>query len=357
MKLKRIAACAALLLMLALPVRAESGRGEANITAQMTLKEIRANPSLQASGYNLYTRGDNWSPLSERKWENATLGEYANEYSAEEAAKGLNLLIENYNSGVQVTHQVYTQEEIAADSSLGMVQLTYFPSDSGEKKYALVVPGNMTMRSGGTNEGVPTAWVLHEMGYTVFVLRYRIFTDAAESAPLTDLRRAVQYITENADALNVQPEDYALIGYSSGGQISGLFVSDEGDCKKYGLPMPAVLILGYPVNDFFEAKLLYTFMIDGGSFGDHYYMKNVSDAVTENFPPTYHWVGEDDTMLKRITLSNQSPKLELALQRCGVEHVYRVYKHAPHSIGPGTGTDAAGWLNEAVAFWEAHAGE
>ncbi len=35
----------------------------------------------------------------------------------------MNLVIENYNKGVQVTWQVYTPEEIAENSSLGMVQL------------------------------------------------------------------------------------------------------------------------------------------------------------------------------------------------------------------------------------------
>ena len=49
----------------------------------------------------------------------------------------------------------------------------------------------------------------------------------------------------------------------------------------------------------------------------------------------------------------QGPALERALQQSNVTHLYRVYDNAPHAIGAGKGTDAEGWLNDAVAFWEA----
>ena len=42
------------------------------------------------------------------------------------------------------------------------------------------------------------------------------------------------------------------------------------------------------------------------------------------------------------------------LQKYGVPYEYVKYKNAPHSIGTGNGTDAEGWMTDAVAFWEAH---
>ena len=32
--------------------------------------------------------------------------------------------------------------------------------------------------------------------------------------------------------------------------------------------------------------------------------------------------------------------------------MYWHYNNAPHKIGPGRGTDAEGWITEAVTFWE-----
>ena len=58
-----------------------------------------------------------------------------------DAAEGMNLVIENYNKGVQVTWQVYTPEEIEADPALGMVQL-FFSRQNGKRQIWVVVPGN-----------------------------------------------------------------------------------------------------------------------------------------------------------------------------------------------------------------------
>ncbi len=63
-------------------------------------------------------------------------------------------------------------------------------------------------------------------GLPVFVLRYRIGMKASNNAPLQDVVRAVQYITEHAGQFGVQAEDYAIVSYSSGGQIAGLFGTD-----------------------------------------------------------------------------------------------------------------------------------
>ena len=48
-----LAATLALLVVLALPAFAEGKKGEANITPQTTMKELRENPSIKGSG--LYT--------------------------------------------------------------------------------------------------------------------------------------------------------------------------------------------------------------------------------------------------------------------------------------------------------------
>ena len=67
---------------------------------------------------------------------------------------------------------------------------------------------------------------------------YRIGMKASNNAPLQDVVRAVQYITEHAGQFGVQAEDYAIVSYSSGGQIAGLFGTDAVGYKNYGLPKP-----------------------------------------------------------------------------------------------------------------------
>ena len=120
--LKRGAVVLCLAAVLALPVCAE-GR----ITTDMTMKEIRSDPAIAGSGVSTYCKGDADSLALRRLYENKTLLDYVGETTAQDSADGLNIVIENYEAGKQVTWQVYSPEEVAADSSLGCVQLFWFP--------------------------------------------------------------------------------------------------------------------------------------------------------------------------------------------------------------------------------------
>lgn len=112
---KRIVAMVlCLLALLALPAGAVMEKGEPNITAQTTMKEVRSNPGIKNSGFYTYSQ-DKDCPPGQALWEMTTVEGYTNEYVAEGCAKGLNLVIENYNNGVQVTHSFYTDAEKAAD--------------------------------------------------------------------------------------------------------------------------------------------------------------------------------------------------------------------------------------------------
>lgn len=355
MKLKRALSCFVLLVcLLALPVFAETPKGEPNITPETTMKEIRENPSIQGSGICTYIHvwERDCEKLSTSK-DNWTLEYTVGPESVESCVAGLNYLIETYNAGTQVTYKLYTDEEIKADKSRDHAELYYFPADKPNAKYAIVLSGNALIYNGAFRGGSSTAWELHQKGYAVFSLRYRIGWEAGDNAPLEDLARAIRLITDNAEKFSVQTEDYALVGYSSGGQIAGVFANEEIGYGKYAVPKPGVLLMGYPINTFYEAKPVYNILLDGGTGFDHYYDYDISDCVTTDYPPTYFWYGEDDTVLMLFNYWKQGPALQKALEKNGVPHEVHVYKNTPHGIGVAAGTDADGWLNDAVAFWEA----
>lgn len=339
------------LLLPALSAAAQTEKGEANITPQTTMADIRANPSIIGSG--IYTYGqEQEGPARRLWWQDKTLKEFVNRYTAEDTAAGLNRVIENYNAGIQITYPLYTQEEIAQQPTRAKVELYYFPGQNPGGKYALIVGGNALCTTAELREGISTAARLNQLGYTAFVLRYRVGEDAENNAPLQDVARAVQYITAHTAEFNVQPENYALIGYSSGGQIVGVFASEAYGYRQFGTLRPGALLLGYPVNSFFEVKFAWGIAIDSGKEGTYYYDLNVSDCITPDYPPVYHWNGKNDALLALMCTPMQGSTLEKALQKNGVPHVYHLYENAPHSVGAGRYTDADGWLDEAVAFWE-----
>lgn len=156
-------------------------------------------------------------PLQTYYYNKQTLAEFVGSENAEASAAGLNLAVENYEAGRQVTYKLYSDEEIAADPTKEVVELNYFPAKTPNAKYALVLSGNISTRTAELKECISTAYELHEKGYAVFTMRYRVFQNASDNAPLDDIGRAVQFITEHAKVFDVQTENYALLGYSSAG--------------------------------------------------------------------------------------------------------------------------------------------
>ena len=315
------------------------------------MKEVRNNPGIKNSGFYTYSQ-DKDCPPGQALWEMTTVAGYTNEYVAEGCAKGLNLVIENYNNGVQVTHSFYTDAEKAADRTKNNTGLFYFPAKSENAKFALILAGSGANESAELEEGACTAWQLHELGYAAFILRYRVWTDASDDAPLEDIGRAMQYIEEHAAEFGIQPEQYAIVGYSMGGHLTGLFGTESVGYQHYNVPKPAALLLGYPVNNFFELKPVWGLLIDPYADGPRYFDYNVSDYITPDYPPVYHWYGKNDVTLAKMYTPAQGRVIEKALVKNGVPHIFHHYHNAPHKIGPGRGTDAEGWITEAVAFWE-----
>ena len=347
-KMKRVfCLLAALLLVLALPAGAVSSAG-LTITPETTMEQLRSDPDVVGSGIWTYQQAiaDPSTPAA-----GTTLGGYVGNM-AQDCAAAMDYLTDCYRQGRQVTYKVYMAEEIAAEANRNEVELYYFPSHTEKTKYVVVMSGNVLNKTSNLSEGYATAWQLHELGYTVFVLRYRVFQKASNNAPLDDLGNAIRYITDHAAEFGVQTEDYALLGYSSGGHLAGLFGSEEHGYRNYGVPKPGALLLGYPINDFFEYKPIYHMMMDPWVLQDRYYEWTISGAVTDDYPPVYHWYGMDDYVFPLLWYPAQRPALTRTLKEHHIPYKEVIYRRATHGVGTGINTDADGWINDAVVFWE-----
>ena len=326
------------------------------LTPDTTVAQMRANEGIAGSGFDTWDRG---SLFPEQPWQYGdwTLRRFVGA-TVDDAVFGLNLVIQNYNHDIQVTYPLYTEEEIAADPSKKGVELYYFPGEQSNGKYALVLCGNMLERTSRIKESCGAVSQLHKMGYTAFILKYRVGHEISRNGNYNDLVRAVEYITENADVFHVRPEQYALVGFSAGAHLCGIFGTDRMGYKRYDLPKPGALLLAYPIVNYMYGKPGFLYVYDGAepgddlAPGDYYYNIELNAEVTPDFPPTFHWFGRNDLTLGMIFPPLQGPALDRALEQCGVEHKMVVYGRAPHGSGTGTGTDAAGWLYDAVDFWE-----
>lgn len=344
-------ASAAALLLAGLPVEASAASGHLTVTPDTLVSDLRADPTFAASGVWTWQSAVDSPDTPEA---GTTLSDYVGANMAQDSADALNYLADTYEAGTQVTYKVYSPEEIAADATRDGVELYYWPSEVPGSKFVVVMSGNVLNKTSNMSEGYATAWRLHQMGYAAFVLRYRVFLKAKDNAPVADLGNAVRFITTHADQFHVQPENYALLGYSSGGQIAGVFCGKELGYRNYNVPKPGVLLLVYPINNFYEAKPIYHLLLDTHGDGRRYYDNNISDCIDADYPPTYFWYARNDVMLMAFNYWQQGPALQQALAANGVPYQEHVYRCAQHGVGIGEGTDAEGWIKEAAAFWEAH---
>jgi acetyl esterase/lipase len=86
------------------------------------------------------------------------------------------------------------------------------------KSAVIVCPGGAYRILAYDKEGTEIAAWLNKLGYSAFVLQYRI-PDKKEGA-LQDAQRALRIVRMNAAKWNIDPEKIGIMGFSAGGSLS-----------------------------------------------------------------------------------------------------------------------------------------
>lgn len=219
-------------------------------------------------------------------------------------------------AGETVFYDIYTDAEKAADPAKENTGLFFFKGSPGAR-FAICNAGGGFAYVGAMQDSFPHALELSKRGYNAFALIYR---PGAQTA-CEDLARAIRFIFENADTLEVNTEGYSLWGGSAGGRMAA-WLGSYGPAAFGGdnLPRPGTVVMQYTGH---------------------------SDYTVNN-PPTYACVGEDDGIANWRTMERRLNHMSAL----GIPTEFHHYPGLRHGFGLGTGTVAEGWLDEAVAFWE-----
>ena len=290
------------------------------------------------------------------------------EHIANDVKGGRARVKELTSKGRYIQMPVYSLAQMAEDKHKRDVRLMFFPADNPrDNRFVMILPGGGYAHVCLKQEGYPVAAALNRMGINAFVLDYRAGRDCAPFAPMEDLGTALTLIKENSEKFNVTIDGYALIGFSAGGNLAGIFGSHKIGYMDYNVPKPKALLLGYPwtcVNDWLHHPywniwigLLGVWLSNRGSyymFGLRRIKKgrellDVKNYIEEDYPPTFMYSGGWDVL---VPASRHADVFDVSLTDKGVEHIYEKYFGIPHGIGLGKRTKAAGWLEKAVAFWD-----
>jgi acetyl esterase/lipase len=228
-------------------------------------------------------------------------------------------MINEANDGRPIFYDFYTEQEKQVAPAKESTGLFFFRGKPGAP-FAIVCPGGGFSYVGSLHEGFPIAQRISKFGLNAFVLRYHI---ASERYATKDLAAAIAYIFRSAGTLGVGTRGYSLWGGSAGARMVGNIAINGASVHGGGnLPKPATVVIAYTGQS----------------------------SYAGDFPPTFITVAANDWIANVNTVERRVANLKKA----GVDVEYRRYERAGHGFGLGTGTDAEGWVDLAVQFWQRH---
>ena len=292
-----------------------------HLTTDDDVRDLVKHPAFGRSGELLLPRDDNSSDYGTSLSDVASLLPYHRNVRPDEVLEAVNHMIDEVSKGRKVIYDFYTEQQKQQDPAKRNTGLFFFRGNPNAP-FAVVCPGGGWSYVGSLHEGFPLAQRISQSGLNAFVIRYRI---GGEQRATEDLAAAIAYIFQNAKALGVSTHDYALWGGSAGARMAAN-IAIEGTSAYRGshLPKPAAVIIAYTGQR----------------------------SWSRECPPAFVTVAANDGIVDVRAVDTRVEDL----RKAGVEVEYRRFQNAGHGFGLGTGTDAEGWLESAVAFWRRHMG-
>ncbi len=247
---------------------------------------------------------------------------YHGHVNSEDVVGALNFLIDEVNEGEDIFYDFYTDEQKQNDRDKENTGLFFFRGNPGAP-FAVICPGGGFSYVGSLHEGFPIAQRISELGLNAFVIRYRI---GSGQWATEDLAAVLTFIFQNAESLNVSTQNYSVWGGSAGARMAGNIALNG--VAAYGgdnLPKPATAVIAYTGQS----------------------------SYSSDFSPAFITVAANDGIANVNTVERRVTNLRNA----GVDVEYHRYERAGHGFGLGTDTDAEGWVDLAVQFWEKYTNE
>ena len=246
----------------------------------------------------------------------ASILPWYSEVNPEKTDEIVNYMKEKASNGERIFYDIYTEEEKRNDAAKRNTGLFFFRGDKGAKS-AVVNAGGGFVYVAAIHDSFPHALELSKKGYNAFALIYR---PGAQTA-CEDVARAIAFLNEHANELQIDMTDYSLWGGSAGARMAawlGSYGTAYFGEKQY--PSPSAVIMQY----------------------------TGLSQVTGNEPPTYACVGTSDNIASYRSMERYISQIK----RNGTNAEIEVFEGLSHGFGLGEKTQAEGWIDNAVEFWK-----
>ena len=256
------------------------------------------------------------------------------------------------------------------------VTLTPFiPTNNPTGTTIIVCPGGSYCWLDYETEGEGVAHWLNEQGITAFVLKYRvagvwsfvthdrlILPRRQHPAMITDIQRAIQWVRENREKYNIDPDQLGVMGFSAGGHLamSSAVFNETDFLKECGIDCkvslrPDFVAPIYPVVTMSNVNYVHKRSRRGLLGEVRKFNDKMKDSLSlemhipDNCPPVFLMNCKDDPIVK----FENSELLDSALSKKGIPHKYIQYKTGGHGFGATaekTTAEAIGWREEFIKW-------
>ena len=137
------------------------------------------------------------------------------EVNTDKTVEIVNYMKNQAMNGEQIFYPIYSEEEMQADADKKDTGLFFFRGNAGAKT-TIINAGGGFVYVAGIHDSFPHALELSKKSYNAFALIYR---PGAQTA-CEDLARAIAFLHENAEKLQIDMTDYSLWGGSAGARMA-----------------------------------------------------------------------------------------------------------------------------------------
>ncbi len=121
-------------------------------------------------------------------------------------------------SGIGASKIPFTTHEYAVHSGVPL-SLNFYPSQVAGKRPCLLMVHGGSWRSGDNSELPDVNSYFAKAGYQVATINYRLAPEFKFPAPLEDVHAALVWLKQHAAELDIDSNNFVLMGRSAGGQI------------------------------------------------------------------------------------------------------------------------------------------
>lgn len=218
----------------------------------------------------------------------------------------------------------------------------YKPIDKSSDAAVIVCPGGSYHHLGMYHEGKDVALWLCSKGISAFVLKYRVSGNGwSHPAMLEDIQRAIQIVRQNAAQYGINPNKIGAAGFSAGGHLVLMAAEfyEQDELKKLGVNAevslaPNFIVPVYPVvsmqDDIAHVRSRKSLLRNDLS-QERKDMLSLELHADKIKCPVFLIANKDD----RTVDYRNSERMDLAMSRAGVPHVFILGEKGDHGFGMG----------------------